>query len=100
MEAMAPLIGENLGMQRMPLDFSSEDGRHRLDLGDGGHIEVQDIVPFGVETGEPVHMVGVFHPAGSDLAVAKAGDSRLTVFGMEPELAGKAGFSAPFAWSA
>jgi hypothetical protein len=100
MAALAPLIGENLGMERVPLEFSTQDGRHRLEIGDAGHIEVEDVVPFGVETGEPAHMVGVFHPAGPDLTIGKAGDSRVSVFGTEPELAGKSGFSAPFAWSA
>jgi len=57
-------------------------------------------VPFGVETGEPVRLSGVFHPVGSDLAIGKAGASRLSVFGLAPDLAGKAGFSAAFAWSA
>lgn len=100
MAALAPLIGENLGMERVPLEFSSQDGRHGLAMGDSGHIEVEDVVPFGSETGEPVRMTGVFHPAGPELTIAKAGASRVSVFGMQPELAGKAGFSANFAWSA
>jgi hypothetical protein len=100
MEALAPLVGENLGMQRVPLEFSSEDGRHGLRIGDSGRLEVEDVVPFGVESGEPVRMTGVFHPASSELTVGKAGDSRVSAFGLEPALAGKAGFSSRFAWSA
>ena len=100
MEALAPLVGEDLGVQRVAMEFSSDGGRHSLRVGDAGHVEVEDVVPFGVESGEPVRMTGVFHPAGSELTVAKAGDSQLTAFGLEPALAGKSGFSAPFAWSA
>lgn len=65
-----------------------------------GQVEVEDVVPFGIETGEPVRLVGVFHPAGSELTIAKGGDTKLSAFGIEPALAGQSGFSAPFAWSA
>jgi hypothetical protein len=99
MGALAPLIGENLGMRRAPLRFTSEGRRHSLDMGEAGRLEIEDVVPFGMEDGEPVRLTGVFHPAASELTIAKAGDSRVSVFGMEPVLAGKSGFSAPFAWS-
>jgi hypothetical protein len=100
MGALAPLIGENLGMDRVPMEFVSEGGRHSLEMGDAGRIEIQDIVPFGIETGEPVRLSGVFHPLGPELTIAKAGDTRLSAFGLEPELAGQSGFSHPFAWAA
>ena len=35
-------------------------------------FEIEDIVPFGVETGEPVKFSGMFHPVGSDLTMAEA----------------------------
>jgi len=100
MESLGPLIGENLGVERVPIEFSSEGGHHSVRLGDAGGIELDDVVPFGVETGEPARMVGVFHPAGSDLTIGKAGESRVSVFGLTPTLAGQSGFSARFAWSA
>lgn len=100
MAALAPLIGENLGAERVSMEFTSEGGRHSVSLGDMGRVEVEDIVPFGVESGEPVRMVGIFHPAGSEVTLGKGGDSRVSAFGVEPALAGQAGFSTPFAWSA
>lgn len=100
MAALAPLIGENLGIERVPMEFSSEGGRHSVRLGDMGSVEVEDVVPFGVETGEPARIVGVFHPVGSELTISKAGDSKVRAFGLEPALAGQAGFSSAFAWSA
>lgn len=100
MAGLAPLVGELLGVERVPMTFESSAGQHHLRLGELGDIEVGDVVPFGVESGEPARLTGVFHPAGSDLTIGKAGGSRLQVFGLEPELAGKAGFSAAFAWSA
>jgi hypothetical protein len=100
MAALAPLIGENLGVERIPIEFASEGGRHSVTLGDKGRVAVEDVVPVGVETGEPVRLVGVFHPAASELTISKAGDSKVSAFGIEPALAGQSGFSAPFAWSA
>jgi hypothetical protein len=100
MAGLAPLVGEMLGVERVPMTFTSEGGRHALQLGDHGHVEIEDIVPFGIETGEPVRVVGAFHPAGSDLTLGKAGGSELSAFGLTPQLAGKSGFSTQFAWSA
>jgi len=100
LEGLVPLISEQLGAERVPMQFTSDGGRHSLVMGDVGQLEIEDVVPFGIETGEAVRLTGVFHPAGSELTVGKAGESRLSVFGLEPQLAGKAAFSAPFAWSA
>ncbi|MGH2917287.1 MAG: DUF1326 domain-containing protein [Solirubrobacteraceae bacterium] len=100
MAALAPLIGENLGVERVAMEFSSEGGRHSVSLGDKGNVEVEDVVPFGIETGEPARIVGIFHPVGSELTISKAGDSQISAFGLEPVLAGQSGFSTTFAWSA
>jgi len=100
MAGLAPLVGEMLGVERVPMTFESAGGQHHLRLGDLGEIALEDVVPFGIETGEPARLSGVFHPAGTDLAIGKAGASQLSVFGLAPDLAGKAGFSAAFAWSA
>jgi hypothetical protein len=101
MEALAGLVGEQLGVERVPMDFSSENGNHRLTVGDRGRVSVQDVVPFGVETGEPAQLAGVFHPAASVLTIAKADeDSHISAFGLTIENGGKSGFSAHFAWSA
>jgi hypothetical protein len=101
MEALAPLIGEQLGVERVPMEFSSENGHHKLTAGDKGVVEVDDVVPFGVESGEPAKLADIFHPAATTLTIAKATDaSGVQAFGLDISNAGKAGFSAPFAWSA
>lgn len=100
MESLAPLIGEMLGVERVPMNFESRDGQHSLTLGDYGSVEIEDVVPFGIETGEPARLTGVFHPANSELTIAKAGESRISAFGLEPALAGRSGFATNFAWSA
>ena len=56
-------------------------------------------MPFGVETGEPAKLTGIFHPAGSELTVSRATRSKINAFGIHYEA--KAGFSASeFAWAA
>jgi hypothetical protein len=62
-------------------------------------FQIQDIVPFGVETGEPVRFAGMFHPVGSDLVMAEAQRTRIDAFGITYE--GKTGLSkSSFSWAA
>jgi hypothetical protein len=99
MAGIAPLVGEVLGVQRAPIEISDEGLRHGVRVGDAIDFEVQDIVPFGVTTGEPVRFNGMFHPAGSDLTMAEATRSRINAFGIEYE--GKTGLStSEFSWAA
>jgi hypothetical protein len=68
-------------------------------IGDSIDFEIEDVVSFGVESGEPARMVGIFHPAGSELTIAKATRSRINAFGIEYE--GKSAFSSSqFSWAA
>jgi hypothetical protein len=99
MGALAPLVGENLGLERMPIEFAESDGRHSVRAGDAIHVEVEDVVPFGVETGEPARLEGIFHPVSSTLTISKATQSKIKVFGLDLSHEGKAGFSTRFAWS-
>jgi hypothetical protein len=99
MEALGPLIGENLGMERAPIEVREDGLRHGVRIGDAVDFEVEDVVPFGVESGEPARIVGIFHPVGSELTVSRATRSRVDAFGIAYE--GKAGFSTShFAWAA
>ena len=101
MQALSGLIGEMIGVERVPMEFSSEGGRHQLRLGDRGRLAIEDVVPFGSESGEPARMTGVFHPAGSELTIGKAeADSGLEAFGVGLQNGGKSGFSAHFSWAA
>lgn len=99
MEALGPLVGENLGVERASIDVKEEGLRHSVKIGDSIEFEIEDVVPFGVESGEPARLVGIFHPAGSELTIAKATRSRINAFGIEYE--GKSGFStSQFSWAA
>ena len=99
MEALGPLVGENLGVERQPIEVREDGLTHSVRIGDEVDFEIEDIVPFGVETGEPVKITGIFHPAGSELTVAHATRSKINAFGIQYE--GKSGFSrSQFSWAA
>ena len=86
-------------MERARIELTDDGLRHSVLVGDAIDFEIEDIVPFGVETGEPVRFSGMFHPAGSDLTMAEAKRSRINAFGIEYE--GKTGLSSSeFAWAA
>ena len=99
MAALGPLVGQMLGVERVPIEVVDDGLRHSVRIGDGVDFEIEDIVPFGVETGEPVRFQGMFHPAGSNLTIAEATRSKINAFGIEYE--GKSGLStAEFSWAA
>jgi hypothetical protein len=99
MAALGPLVGEMLGVERAPIEVVDDGLRHSVRIGEVIAFEIEDIVPFGVETGQPVRFQGMFHPVGSDLTIAEATRSRINAFGIEYE--GKTGLSkSDFSWAA
>ena len=99
MEAFSPLVGEMLGVERAAIEVVDDGLRHSVRVGDSIDFEIEDIVPFGVETGEPVRLVGMNHPIGSELTAAEATRSRINAFGIEYEA--KTGLSkSEFSWAA
>jgi hypothetical protein len=99
MGALGPLVGEMLGVERAAFDVQDDGTRHSVRIGDAIDFEIEDIVPFGVETGQPVRLVGMFHPVASELTIAEAKRSRISAFGIEYE--GKTGLStSEFSWAA
>jgi hypothetical protein len=99
MAGLAPLVGEVLGVERVPIEVVDDGLRHSVKVGDVIDFEIEDIVPFGIETGEPVRFQGMFHPVGSDITMAEAKRSRIDAFGISYE--GKTGLSkSEFSWAA
>jgi hypothetical protein len=99
MAGLAPLIGEMLGVERATIRIEDDGLRHSVQVGNMIDFEIEDIVPFGVESGVPVRFSGMFHPVGSDLTMAEAKRSRINAFGIEYE--GKSGVSkSGFSWAA
>jgi hypothetical protein len=97
MAALGPLIGELLGVERAPIEFRDDGANHSVRIGDAVAAEIEDVVPFGSQTGEPVRLEGVFHPAGSTLTVAKAKRTAINGFGIDYE--GRSAFSSPYSWA-
>ena len=99
MQALGPLIGENLGAERSPIEVEENGLRHAVRIGDAVDFEIEDVVSFGSQTNEPVKLTGIFHPASNELTVARATRSKINAFGIEYE--GRAAFStAQFSWAA
>ena len=101
MAGLGPLVGEQLGVERLPIAFTEDDGRHTVRIGDGAvDVEIQDVVSFGREDGRAAQLNNIFHPAGETLTIAKATKSHIDVLGVKFSSEGGSGFAAPFAWSA
>ena len=99
MGALAPLVGEVVGVERAAIEVRDDGLLHSVRVGDAIEFEVQDIVPFGKEDGQPVRFDGMFHPAGANLTMAEARRSRINAFGIQYE--GKTGLSkSGFSWAA
>jgi hypothetical protein len=99
MAGLAPLVGEMLGVERAKIEVGHDGLRHSVRVGNEIDFEVEDIVPFGVETGQPVRFEGMFHPVASNLTMAEARRSSIDAFGVQYE--GKSGLStAEFSWAA
>ena len=99
MEGLAPLVGEVLGVERAAIEIDHDGLKHSVRAGNAIDFEIEDIVPFGIETGQPVRFDGMFHPVASNLTMAEAKRSDINAFGITYE--GKSGLSTPeFSWAA
>jgi hypothetical protein len=97
MANIAPLIGEILGIERLPIEYSEKGNHHSIRIGDDVAIEVEDFA--AQEGGETTKLTGVFHPSNSTITIARPTSSKIKAFGMQFENAGKSAFSAPFNWA-
>jgi hypothetical protein len=99
MANLAPLIGENLGMEVAAIEFSNDGRRHRVRIGEAADIEVEDVASPLDPDGAPPRLTGTRHPANDTLTVARGRSARFDAMGIEFSGEGKSGFSAPFSWS-
>jgi hypothetical protein len=94
---LAPLIGELLGIERVPIEYSEDGHAHHVRVGEAGGFEVDDFV--AIQGSDPVRLDNVFHPSNSTLTVAPAKAAALSTFGIDWGRSGQSGFTAPFSWS-
>jgi hypothetical protein len=102
MAALTPLIGEVLGVERVPIDYRDDGRRHAVRVGEVIDIEIEDrVAPEFGEDGPVMRLSGVFHPANTTLTVAQSTRATGTdVHGRTWDFSGHNGHSAPFSWSA
>ena len=93
----APFMGEMLGVEVAPIEFKEDGRRHSVRIGDAIDIEIEDFA--GLDESSPTTLGNIAHPANSTLAIARATRSKIAAWGLELDLTGKNGHSAPFAWS-
>jgi len=96
---VAPLIGENLGMEVAPIEHVDDGRSHRVKVGDAIDVEIEDLVsPFDPD-GPPPKLTETKHPANSELTPARALSGSVRGLGVDFSGEGKNGFSTPFSWS-
>jgi hypothetical protein len=99
MGALAPLVGEVVGVERAAIEVTDDGLLHSVRVADTIDFEIEDIVPFGADSGQPVRFQGMFHPVASDLTMAEARRARINAFGIAYEA--KTGLStSSFSWAA
>jgi len=94
---LGPLIGEMLGVEKVPITYSDDGRSHRVRIGGAVDLGVEDFVALAGE--DPVQLTGVFHPSNTTLTVAPTREVQLSTFGIDWGREGQSGFSAPFSWA-
>lgn len=97
MEGFAPLFGTVHPVQRAPIEFHSEGGRHQLVASGQVELELADMVHEGME--QPLQLVGAGLPFGPPVTISPSTRSRVTAFGMDLEQSGKHGTSSSVDWT-
>ena len=96
-EMLAGLIGEQLGVRVVPINYTSDENRKR--------VEVPGIMDFEIEplrnpeTGEVHEITATIHPMGSNLPIAKSVRGHYDDFGLSFDNTGKNGHYREFAWA-
>ena len=94
---LAALIGEQLGVRLVPIRYTSEEGRKR--------VEVPGIMDFEIEpvrhpeTGAVQEITNTIHPMGSNLPIARSVRGHFDDFGLTFDNTGKNGHYREFAWA-
>ena len=101
MAALAPLVGEVVGIEKRPISFKRDGMTIAVKAGELIDQALQG-VPSMAKEGEPVYLDNTLHPVSSKLALAKATHSKFHAFGVEWDDASgtRNGHFAPFSWSA
>jgi len=89
---VAPLIGENLGMEVASIEHTDDGRRHRVKVGDAIDVEIEDLAsPFDPD-GPPPKLTETRHPTNSEMTPGRG-------LGVDFSGEGKSGLSTSFSWS-
>ena len=96
-EALGPLLGNFLGVERLPISIVEEDGKHHETVGDTvaytGRPELN-------EDGEAVQLTGLnTHPASNILTLAPVESVTASAMGIEYSGKNLSGFITDFNWA-
>ena len=96
--ALSGLIGEFLGVERLPVSIFSDGNRHHVVVGDVADYQLtKQLTPEG----DQVQLTNIVaHPASATLDVAHADAVSMDVFGITWSGDGRSGFSNGFSWAA
>ncbi len=95
------LVGDYRGVEFAPIEFTI-DGHSRRGAASGlASFEIDGVLSRN-RSGDPLYIDNTGHPASRRLALARAKEFRLHVFGLDLDMVGTGnnGHFAPFAWSA
>ena len=96
-EALTGLVPELAGVHSAAIEFTMDGASRSLKVEGFGEQSVTGLPGMG---GETLQLTHTGHPANTDLAVARAGDTaRFTGASFDIDNAGKNGHFAPFNWS-
>lgn len=98
MAGLSPLIGEFLGVERLPVSVEHDGSDHHIVVGDAIDIRLAKEV---TAEGDPIQLTNIVaHPAGPTLDIAVADRVDNSVFGIDWSGDGLSGFSNRFTWAA
>lgn len=97
MAMLSPFIGEFLGVEQAPINYTQNNGTYSVKIGSSIDVEVQEQrVP---DLPGASQLTNVMHPANTTLTIAPATRSQIEGFGISFGTVGTSGFSAPVSWA-
>lgn len=93
-----PMVGERLGVERVPVMVERGDRVLRVRLGDVADFEIENVA--GRRPSRARKADSVPHPVNPAMALAPARHARVEAFGTGFERSEGSGFTSTFAWSA
>lgn len=96
MAMFAPLVGEVLGMERVPVTWQETDGSHQVRFGDVAEVALEDIRSI---EGKEMTLGNVPHPAGPTFTLSPSRSATVSAFGVSFGAPDTNGITTPFSWS-